>query len=59
THYKPHRANMFHVKLILQQEISDRPSGLSIKRVLEGVCIPSQNGRLKPRPSGRGRFPPP
>ncbi len=28
-----------------EQEISDWPSGLSVKRVLEGVCIPSQNGR--------------
>ncbi len=47
-----------------QQEISDRPSGLSVKRVLEGVCIPSQNGRPRNpglqagvgshRPEGRG-----
>ena len=42
-----------------KQEISDRHSCLSVKHVLEGVCIPSQNGRLKPRPSGRGRLPPP
>jgi len=27
-----------------EQEVDDRPSGLSVKRVLEVVCIPSQNG---------------
>jgi len=28
-----------------KREVSDRPSRLSVKRVVKGVCIPSQNGR--------------
>ena len=47
-----------------KREVSDRPSRLSVKRVVKGVCIPSQNGGPRNpglqagvgshRPEGRG-----
>ena len=47
-----------------KREVSVRPSRLSVKRVVKGVCIPSQNGRPRNpgpqagvgfhRPEGRG-----